>query len=418
MCYSLRMGIWVDSEIGRLKKVIVHSPGSEIEVMTPEAAEQVLYNDIIPLQVVAREHRELTDFLALVSEVYQIRDLLLEVLADTEVRSEFVESLLTEYTAEHRRDELTASGPEELTDICIHGLKKRSDSLSHYLSGREFDILPLPNLFFTRDSALVYRDSIIVASMASAVRNMESVIMSHIFRHHPLFSETSVLYPGSTKKGEIESLEGGDCIVLSANVLCLGISERTNTAAVDELMRRIVTAFNEDITVFAALLPRERATIHLDMVFTQIDTHQALVYSPLVLGRERMRIVRIDVNREGTMKFTEVDNLLGGLRDVGIGMDYICCGGPRLLGQKREQWMSGANMFAFAPGKVIGYGANEATFEELGRAGYAVLDAQDFISGKKRVADYQRLAVKINGIELARGGGGIRCMTMPIDRIR
>ncbi len=416
MCYSSDMAVWVDSEIGKLKKVIVHSPGSEIEVMTPEAAEQVLYNDIIPLQVVAREHRELTGFLKTVCDVYQIRDLLRDIMQDPAVRREIENSLLTEYGAEQRREEVTSASSEELSEICIHGLKKRSRDLTGYLSPREFDILPLPNLFFTRDSAMVYRDSIIIASMASSVRNMESVIMYHICKHHPLFRSDSMLYEGNLRDGKTEKIEGGDCIVLSSSVLCIGISERTGAAAVDVLLRSMVRRFREPLTVFAVLLPEERATIHLDMVFTQIDTDQALIHYPLIAGRERIRVVRIDVRPDGSMQFAETDSLLGGLAEAGIEMDFVRCGGGSLLGQKREQWMSGANMFAFAPGKVIGYGANEATFNELAAAGYTVKDAGDFIEGREDVASYTKLAVKINGIELARGGGGIRCMTMPVER--
>ena len=410
------MALWVDSEIGKLKKVVIHSPGCEIEVMTPEAAEQVLYNDIIPLQVVAKEHRELAAFLAGICNVYQIQDLLCEVMEDPAVRSNIEEALLREYGAEHRREELTSCTSRRLSEICIHGLRKESKNLRAYLSPREFDILPLPNLFFTRDSAMVYRDSLIIASMASAVRNMESVIMYHIGKNHQLFRSSAMLYEGNMREGPEERIEGGDCIVLSPEILCIGISERTGAAAVDVLVQKIVRSYGGPLTVFAVLLPRERATIHLDMVFTQIDTEQALVHYPLIVGRERLRVVRIDVGREGDMQFSEVDSLLQGLADAGLKMDYVCCGGPTLLGQKREQWMSGANMFAFAPGKIIGYGANEATFCELAGAGYTVKDASDFIEGGETVDSYSKLAVKINGIELARGGGGIRCMTMPIER--
>lgn len=410
------MGLWVDSEIGALKKVIIHSPGSEIEIMSPEAAEQVLFNDIIPLQVVAKEHRELTGFLEKVCEVYRIRDLLTEAMEEPAVRREIEDALVRQYDAEHRREELVSCSSKGLSEICIHGLRKKSQSLSDYLSPREFDILPLPNLFFTRDSAMVYRDSVIIASMASSVRNMESIIMYHIFKNHPHFNSPRILYEGNFENGNIERIEGGDCIILAPNILCLGISERTNPAAVDTIVRQIVTTYREGCTVFAVLLPAERATIHLDMIFTQIDRRQVLLHYPLILGRERCRVVRIDTEPFEEMKFTEVDSLLEGLRKIGLEMEYICCGGPELLVQKREQWMSGANMFAFAPGKVLGYGANESTFDELGKAGYAVRDAEDFIEGREDVFSYKRLAVRLNAIELARGGGGIRCMTMPVER--
>ncbi len=414
--YSPLMGLWVDSEVGTLRKVIVHSPGSEIEVMSPEAAQQVLFNDIIPLQVVAKEHRELTAFLSIVSEVYQIQQLLTDIVKKDSVRRDIEEALLRQYGARHRQQALRSCSPEELSEICIHGLRKKAQCLYDYLSTREFDILPLPNLFFTRDSAMVYKNSIIVASMASGVRNMESEIMYHICKNHPLFQSESILYAGNFRDGSIERIEGGDLIIISEKVFVIGISERTNTAAADVIMKEIVSTFGDNITVFAVLLPEIRATIHLDMVFTLIDRNQVLLYHPLIVGRERCRVVRIDVDSKGSMRFVDVDNVLSGLKEAGFEMEYVSCGGPEPLKQKREQWMSGANMFAFAPGKVLGYGANEATFEALHNAGYVVRKASDFIAGSEEVASYDRLAVQLNAIELARGGGGIRCMTMPLER--
>jgi arginine deiminase len=406
----------VTSEIGRLKRVIVHSPGPEVEAMTPKEAEADLYNDIIPLGAVRSEFDVLKAFLATVSEVSELRDLLAESIVDEANRYEFLETLARLCPVRSRMRELMDMGPSELARVVIEGLPALPGSLAGSLSPRGFSLRPLPNTYFMRDSAAVLRDWAIASATAYDVRLVESIVTRFIFKRHPAFLARGLLVDGPAERSRFFTIEGGDVVVLSPRILAVGISERTTADSVERLAAGAAGAFGEEMTVFAVLLPRERACIHLDMVFTAIDRDAALVYAPVVTGRGRARVVRIDASPGGSLRFSEEDGLLQGLWGAGIDLEPIPCGGTDPLYQEREQWWSGANSFAFAPGQILVYSCNARTLDSLSASGFAVRRAEDFISGRERVEDLGRLAVRFDGIELARGGGGARCMTMPVER--
>jgi arginine deiminase len=152
------------------------------------------------------------------------------------------------------------------------------------------------------------------------------------------------------------------------------------------------------------------------MVFTLVDHDRALVYEPLVLGPGRLRVVRLDVTPGVSARIRDVPGIIEGLREVGVEVDPILCGGENEVYQQREQWLSGTNVLAFAPGKVIGYDCNEATAESFAAADFTVRPVEVFLSGEESVDDYEKLLVVTPGVELARGGGGARCMTLPVER--
>lgn len=330
-----------------------------------------------------------------------------------------------------------------LARAVIEGLPSAPGGLAALASPRSFAMRPLPNAYFMRDSAAVVRDCLVSSATAFDVRLIESIVTRFIFTHHDDFLARSLLIDGPRERNRFVTIEGGDILVLSPRVLAVGVSERSTPDAVERLALEAGRAFGEAVTVFAVLLPKERACIHLDMVFTMIDADAALVYGPLVTGPRRARVVRIDAGRgargasDGRARLTEEEGLLQGLWGAGIDLEPILCGGGDPLYQEREQWWSGANSFAFAPGKIMMYSCNARTLDALSNAGFEVKSARDFVGlrdqgpaggeadGPDETAassaalgpdGYGRLVVTFEGIELARGGGGARCMTLPVER--
>ena len=414
-------GLNVTSEIGTLRRVIVHSPGPEVEAMTPAEAAADLYNDIIPLSAVKAEHDELASFLRLVARVHELKDLLAEALASPGSRFEFLTALSTLCPIRNLIDELMALHPADLADLVIEGFPARPSSLAGLLSPRSFAMRPLPNAYFMRDSAAIFRDWAISAATAFDVRLIESIVTRFIFTRHPELRAKGLLLDGPRERNRSQTIEGGDVLVIGPNLLAIGVSERTTPEAIELLAQNAGRSFEEPVTVLAVVLPKERATIHLDMVFTMIDRDAALVYAPIVTGPNRAEVIRLDVDPKGRISFSDTDGLIPGLASLGVGLEPISCGDGDPLYEARERWWSGANSFAFAPGKIVMYSCNTRTMDALSAAGFEVRHAREFLSadggpGALKVEDFGRLAVGFDGIELARGGGGARCMTMPVER--
>ena len=407
---------YIDSEIGELEEVIVHTPGEEIEVMTPQTAEKLLYNDILPLSVVEKEHSVLKSFLKTVSNVIDVKDVLPEIVENSEARRGILSEIEGGVNLPDRIEELKTLDSGEFCRIIIEGLKSLKSNLTAFLSEEEFDYFPLPNLYFTRDSAMVFRDFGIAGTMAYRVRKSESILMKNIFSRYYSLPEDKILFYNNSAEENSISLEGGDFLVFNPNTIIIGLSERTSTGAVDLLMERLFQKLGEEMTVYCVLLPKKRATIHLDMVFNIINRNEALVYEPYICGVNKLRFLKIKIDKYGNKNIKEIDSLLNDLNKSGYKIDPVFCGGDDPIKQQREQWMSGNNFFAFAPGKIIGYDCNSATLASLERSGYSVKPAELFIRGKEKTSDYSKLAVTIPGTELARGGGGVRCMTMPVRR--
>ncbi|APJ05061.1 hypothetical protein AXG55_03215 [Silvanigrella aquatica] len=413
--------IGVHSEIGKLRKVFLHSPGHEVELMTPRNASELLYNDIIYFKNIVAGHSQLKSVLSLVSTVLEVSDCLEDVLENEEARNKLLDKILEFQGCPELKSELFALPASELTRALVTGVPLKRNTLESLLSPKTYSIVPLPNMYFMRDTSMVVGNRVIASRMASSVRFAESLIMRTIYEYHPELKGYGLLLDASKEiKDPHFTIEGGDILVINEDLLLVGISERTTPKALDTLVDALLKARNEEkktepFNVLCVILPRERSTIHLDMIFTVANKEQAVVYSPYVLGRERARVVRIRVKPDGDKKFKEVEDLILGLRSVGVRMDPIPCGGDDPLHQQREQWNSGANLFSFAPGKVISY-IHEHTLRACESAGFKIMSAKDAVKHPTLLQSNYPLIVTVEGSELSRGGGGPRCMTCPVLR--
>jgi arginine deiminase len=411
----------INSEIGKLEGVIIHQPGSEVENMTPENAERALYSDILNLSIASKEFAQLEGVLKSVTSVFYVKNLLTDILHDENVKLELLKKICINEENVCNPIKMSEKQADKLANLLIEGVVLRKNNLTNYLSNERFLLRPLHNLFFTRDSAMGMNNHIVIGKMANPVRERETLIIEAIFNHHNLF-ETKTLNPANPKPGIAvnpkSTLEGGDFLVARENVFVIGTGIRTSTQGIDFIIENIKKLKTEPQHIIVQELPTTpESFIHLDMVFTFLNTDSCMIYEPLITKMNRLRTIHILIENRKVTKIEEDTNILVALKKVGIDLKPVFCGSKTDSWiQEREQWHSGANFFAFAPGKVIGYERNSHTIDELNNNGFEVLRADDVISGKISVDDYNKCVVLIAGSELARGGGGARCMTMPVRR--
>jgi arginine deiminase len=421
------------SETARLRQVVVHDPGPEVDQMVPGMMEKLLFDDILYGDLARHEHAQFRQVLAKVAdEVLDVQDLFIEALQDEGVKLGFIEDLrrlvgLPDDTCNLLREMSSAQAA-----CSVIGGVPWDDMPSHTRWEEEFDyrVRPIPNLLFMRDPASVIGDGYCVNSMATWAREREPLILSYVFRHHPRlkhhtdqdkwFDQVTPLIRGEIKAPV--SLEGGDILVLSRKVLVVGCSERTQADAIHLLAESLRAHRAEDETSFdhllMVLMPKRRSAMHLDTIFTRTSEAECLVYPPYFLesSRELLNVTSIDL-RHGELRMSTQPSLLKSLKAVGIELEPIFCGGRDPILQQREQWTDGANAFCLAPGVLTSYGRNLATAAALDRAGYRVVTTEQVLSeAHLNLLDGSKYLVQIEASELSRARGGPRCMTMPLTR--
>ncbi len=407
----------VGSEVGELEAVIIHTPGPEVENMTPSTAERALYSDILNLSVASKEYSQFKNILERYARTFEVKDLLSDIIKNEQTKTELIKKITSTCKLTEIYYRLMKLSDKELITQLIEGVLLEKNNLTSYLSKNNYIIEPLHNFFFSRDPSFVINSDVFIGKMAKKVRIREAIIMESIFKNHPLF-ETKTNSPGYLENdGQNITIEGGDIIVVDRNTLLIGIGARTTTQGVDYIINQLKEKEEIKHIIIQELPHTPESFVHIDMVVTFLDVNTCIIYEPLIFNGITYNTVLITIDNKKVKKIETLDNIIVSLKNIGKDIKFITCGDKKdKLIQEREQWHSGTNFFTISPGRVIGYERNTHTSEELNRQGYEVIRAKDALNGQKELDNYDKWVVTIEGGELARGGGGPRCMTLPVRR--
>ena len=401
--------IQVTSEIGRLKKVMLHRPGEELENLMPEYLERLLFDDIPYLHIAREEHDKFAEILRQNQvEVVYLTDLVEQSIVNQEVKDQLIYEMIQDasITTSRERDVLTeyfrSLDTKTMIAKMMAGIRKSEiqqfegkslgDFLRNLNNDYPFILDPMPNLYFTRDPFASIGNGVSIHKMCTATRHRETLFAKFIFTYHPQYKDTRIWYD----RDENFSLEGGDILILNQETIAIGISQRTHENAIEKFAEKVLTEESSFKKILAINIPKQRTFMHLDTVFTMVDYDKFTIHPNIMRD---MDVFVIERDKHNRIQITHETSTLEDTLKKHLHLDkvdLIKCGSNHMIDAAREQWNDGSNTLAIAPGEVVVYSRNYVTnqiLEEHGIKTYVMPSS-----------------------ELSRGRGGPRCMSMPLIR--
>jgi arginine deiminase len=403
-------GVYIGSEINKLERVLLHRPGSELAKITIDNKDELLIDEIIWVERAASDHEA---FAALLREngveVIYFQDCLADIMEDLNLREAITNDALSRETHDHNLKSVLKSlimemNARQAAQLLVGGLTKREmkrladgvRSLTFQTADDgDFFFRPLPNLYFQRDPYFFVRNGVLLSSMKFLARQREPMYAKYIFQNHEIFRGVRILFGDHEGDGYPHSIEGGDFLVLDEQCVAIGVSERSSAGTVQIIGSRLASELGVK-RILAVDIPKQRAFMHLDTVFTMVDKDAFTIYPD---ARNNMRIWDLEYGENGALNsITEYSDLSEALKRA-LFLDkirFIETGGGDPVAASRDQWNDGTNTLAISPGIVVSYECNSVS--------------------NKALRDNGIIVHEISGSELGKGRGGPRCMSMPIKR--